>query len=449
MNEAGVNDSKDSGEAQAENTAKQIDLFGAELPSVEQINELAEQVCASQQKSADFGALLDEKATSNSNSLAVGIGMYIIGRLEEAEEKLKKAGKSAEKYLYLARTQRKMTQYNKAIKNLDKAIEANGDKLVISLEKTAAYRGAKELEKAENELKSCANFENISAEYHYQLARILEAKGLYEQAISNYKQACELSPEHKKAMFHLAYRCDLCGEEQAAIDYYKQLATSKPVHVNALFNLAVLYEDNEKFDKASQCIDKIIEYHPNNSKAIALKKDIDSSKTMYYDEENEKKKDKQHQILATPISDFELSVRSRNCLKKMKIFTLGDLLKISEAELLSYKNFGETSLYEIKNILTSKALYLGMSLDDESFNQTTEQNDATPEDQMLLGKTIDDLQLSVRAHKCVQNLSIKTLGELVRRTEAELLGCKNFGVTSLNEIKKSLVDLGLSLRKLE
>jgi DNA-directed RNA polymerase subunit alpha len=71
------------------------------------------------------------------------------------------------------------------------------------------------------------------------------------------------------------------------------------------------------------------------------------------------------------------------------------------------------------------------------------------EDQGLLNKPVDDLQLSVRARKCLQKLNLHSIGELTRTTEAELLGCKNFGVTSLNEIKKALVGLGLSLRSLD
>jgi len=188
------------------------------------------------------------------------------------------------------------------------------------------------------------------------------------------------------------------------------------------------------------------------SRAILFRKDIESSKTMFYDEEKEKKKSRKNQILETPISDFELSVRSRNCLKKMKIDTLGDLLNITEAELLSYKNFGETSLREIKAILDPKGLSLGMALEDKSpeveeANEETE--DEESEVEALRHKSVDDLKLSVRAKKCLQKLNIHTIGELISKTEAELLGCKNFGVTSLNEINKALGDLGLSLRSLE
>ena len=66
-----------------------------------------------------------------------------------------------------------------------------------------------------------------------------------------------------------------------------------------------------------------------------------------------------------------------------------------------------------------------------------------------LNKSVADLELSVRSRKALQRLNINSLGELSSRTEDELLGCKNFGQTSLNEIKQQLAAFGLSLRKLE
>ncbi len=243
----------------------------------------------------------------------------------------------------------------------------------------------------------------------------------------------------------------MSGDEKAAIEYYRQIASHSPVHVNALLNLTVLYEDNGQYDKAAKCVNTVLENHPNHKRAILFSKDIESSKTMFYDEEKEKKKTRKSQILETPISDFELSVRSRNCLKKMKIETLGDLLNISEAELLSYKNFGETSLREIKTILEPKGLSLGMALEEKQLpsGDIPDHGAMADEDEGLRNKPVDDLQLSVRARKCLQKLNLRTIGELTHKTEAELLGCKNFGVTSLNEIKKSLMNLGLSLRSLD
>jgi len=120
-------------------------------------------------------------------------------------------------------------------------------------------------------------------------------------------------------------------------------------------------------------------------------------------------------------------------------------------ELLSYKNFGETSLREIKSILEPKGLILGMALEAEMMPsvEISDQAVAIDEDEGLRNKPVDDLQLSVRARKCLQKLNLRTIGELTNKTEAELLGVKNFGVTSLNEIKKALTNLGLSLRSLD
>ena len=62
----------------------------------------------------------------------------------------------------------------------------------------------------------------------------------------------------------------------------------------------------------------------------------------------------------------------------------------------------------------------------------------SPDEQALLDRPIADLNLSVRARKCMIRLGINTIGELVRRTGDELLECKNFGVTSLNEVREKL-----------
>jgi DNA-directed RNA polymerase subunit alpha len=135
----------------------------------------------------------------------------------------------------------------------------------------------------------------------------------------------------------------------------------------------------------------------------------------------------------------------------MQIRTLGDLLKISEAELLSYKNFGETSLVEIKNMLAMKGLRLGQGLEGQ-FSRVRKQiyeelRGRAPDS--VLNKPISVLDLSVRARKALQLLNIQTIGDLATRTEAELMGVKNFGATSLNEIQAKLTEYGLELRKLE
>jgi DNA-directed RNA polymerase subunit alpha len=62
-----------------------------------------------------------------------------------------------------------------------------------------------------------------------------------------------------------------------------------------------------------------------------------------------------------------------------------------------------------------------------------------------LYRPVDDLELTVRSANCLQNADIKYIGELVQRTEQEMLKTKNFGRKSLNEIKEFLHEMGLSL----
>jgi DNA-directed RNA polymerase subunit alpha len=153
-------------------------------------------------------------------------------------------------------------------------------------------------------------------------------------------------------------------------------------------------------------------------------------------------------VLCLPVSDFELSVRSRNCLQKMGIHTLGDLARTSEEEILASKNFGETSLVEIKDMLSSKGLSLGQIAQPSQAVEAVEAEPVEPsaDEQEVYSMPITELNLSVRARKCTTKLGIMTVGDLVRRTAEDLLECKNFGVTSLNEVREKLSDRGLKLR---
>lgn len=436
-----------------ESTVQSLDvnLFSADLPVLNDIDRLSRFVNSSEANRQGFAAQLEANMLRPSLAAGVGIGLFILGRNAEASEKLSAAKDSKEKFFYLALAFRRLKKFKNAIESLQKCLSLGADTLTISLEKASTYRHALDLEAAEKELKNCSNFENVSADYHYQLGQLQEARGLYSLAADSYKTAVELSPNHQKSLFRLAYRCDLSGNDDAAIDYYRQILSESSLYINALLNLAVLYEDRGDFNKACQCVDNVLKAYPNHKRAILFKKDLESSKTMFYDEEKEKKKDYRAQIVETPISDFELSVRSRNCFKKMNINTLGDLMRITETELLSYKNFGETSLREIKSILESRGLCLGMALEEKqaSLPEGFDAADTVSDSAGAMSKPVDELYLSVRSRKCLAQLNVRTLGDLVRKTEAELLGCKNFGTTSLNEIKQILAGFGLSLRTLD
>jgi DNA-directed RNA polymerase subunit alpha len=62
----------------------------------------------------------------------------------------------------------------------------------------------------------------------------------------------------------------------------------------------------------------------------------------------------------------------------------------------------------------------------------------------VLNRSVEELELSVRSYNCLKNANIQTIGDLVQKTEAEMLRTKNFGRKSLNEIKEILQNLGLS-----
>jgi DNA-directed RNA polymerase subunit alpha len=84
--------------------------------------------------------------------------------------------------------------------------------------------------------------------------------------------------------------------------------------------------------------------------------------------------------------------------------------------------------------------FINFSIDEKD---EYESGDANEEVNWNLYKTIDELDLSVRSHNCLKNANIRYIGELVKRTEGDMLKTKNFGRKSLNEIKILLVNMGL------
>ena len=183
--------------------------------------------------------------------------------------------------------------------------------------------------------------------------------------------------------------------------YDTHLHPYAPVHLNALMNLAVLYEDNNHYDEAHRCLDAVLRTNPNHIRARLYMKDVESARSMYYDDDGDIRGDRRNAVLDIPVTDFELSVRSRNCLKKMSIRSLGDLLKTTEQELLSYKNFGETSLNETAKRCSPKAFASARHPEEAELaraqaNRPAAAENVAPE---ILAKSVADLELSVRSRK--------------------------------------------------
>lgn len=293
--------------------------------------------------------------------------------------------------------------------------------------------------------------DTAAAGAHLQAALAAERAGDRLGAIGELRRAVAADPSNTEALFKLAYLLDLVGEEDEAVALYERICELGPAPVNALMNLAILYEDRGDYARAERCLRQVLDTNPSHERARLYMKDVQASREMRMEDEPDRDMIRRKALLDTPVTDFELSVRARTCLKKMNIRSLGDLLRITEAELMSYKNFGESSLQEIKRMLAAKGLRLGQGLEDAhraARRQIAEQLRGTGRE-AVLAKPVSDLQLSVRSRKALQLLGIETLGDLASHTEAELMGVKNFGATSLMEIKERLAEHGLQLRSLE
>src|SRR3954470_9743873 len=391
----------------------------------------------------------EKGAMTPETHLRLGVGEVLLGRYKAGLEQLSKAGDVGLAHFHRGIALENLQRWDDAAAAFAAAGKAVSDPRSADLHHAGALRRAGKVDEAQQILAGLESLANQSAEYHYQRGSLFAVDGELAQAAVEFEKALQLDRDHTGALFELAYINDLFGNDETAVDYYKRCTMRPPVPLAALINLGVLYEDEMRFREAEQCYRRVLTFDPNHPRARLFFKDCRASKDMYYDEEAERGYTVLKQLLEIPVTDFELSVRSRNCLRKMNIRTLGDLTRTTEAALLASKNFGETSLSEIKEMMTSKNLWLGMALENggqTSASTIDEPESLSPEDRAMLAKPIGDLNLSVRARKCMTKLGIQTVGELVNRSGDEMLECKNFGVTSLNEVRERLVEFNLKLK---
>lgn len=421
--------------------------------TAEDYTELLEQLFATNDAARKFRAILADIVAADpepkgSAALKIGIARYILGKSAEAIAVLDNATDNKDRHYFAGLCYQSMRQYDKAAEEFQRALDRGWDPLEIKILLVECMALGGDVGGAAKSLGKIASKLNENADFFYLKGLIEDLSGDGETAAESYEQARQTNPAHVGATFRLAYYYDLHGEEESAIELYKECVSKPPVYANALLNLSVLYEDAGKYEMAYNCLQRILATNPNHPRARLFLRDIMASKTMYYDEDKVKRIARRNAVLDIPVTDFELSVRARNCLKKMNLRTLGDLVRTSEPELLGYKNFGETSLKEIKEMLTIKGLRLGQALEDGSeLAPPTVEQPATVGNEGVLATPMDQVEFSIRSRRALQNLNLRTLGDLAAKSEAELLGCKNFGQTSLNEVRQRLGDYGLQLRE--
>jgi DNA-directed RNA polymerase subunit alpha len=98
--------------------------------------------------------------------------------------------------------------------------------------------------------------------------------------------------------------------------------------------------------------------------------------------------------------------------------------------------------YAAKILKDQLTIFINFEEESEALAKDDRQEEPLNEN---LFRTVEELELSVRSANCLQNANIHLIGELVQRSEAEMLKTKNFGRKSLKEIKEILAEMGLSL----
>lgn len=386
-----------------------------------------------------------EAEQNPSLNVRAGIGLFLLGQTEKAEKTLRGCKEGIGRY-YLGKALNTLGRYEEAAREYEAAAKAGYQATESTLLAAGCIRKAGRLEDAEKMIRSTGGEGARLAEYSYQMGCVLADRGDSFGAIEYFERAVDMDPNHQRALFALAVQNSRHGDDDEAIQLYERCLSRPPFYLGALLNLGLLYEDRENYAAAQYCFERVLKYDPNNERARLYLKDIEATGDMYYDEDSLKQQQRLEQLLSRPVTDFELSVRSRNCLATMGIDTLGDLTRISEQELLSGKNFGETSLTEVRDLMRQHNLSLGQFQHEKARDPGFDSRDLSPEEQAKLMLPVSELNLSVRSRKCMTRLGISTIGELVTRTPDELLAAKNFGVTSLNEIRDKLGEMGIKLR---
>jgi DNA-directed RNA polymerase subunit alpha len=398
---------------------------------------------------AEFRRVVDEvhrEASSNpSLKVRAGIGYFFLGQPDKSVEALAGCKDGLGRY-YRGQALSTLGKHEEAAKEFDEAIKLGENKVECTLRKAGEVRKQLKLDEAEQIIRSTGSEGARQAEYSYQMGCVMADRGDTYGAIEYFERAVDMDPHHQRALFALALQAARQGNDEEAIQLYERCLSKPPYYQGALLNLGLLYEDKENYAAAQYCFERVLRYDPNNEWALLYLKDIEATSSMYYDEETLKQQQKLEHLLSRPVTDFELSVRSRNCLQGMDIRCLGDLTRITEPDLLAGKNFGETSLKEVRELMALHNLKIGMNVNEKARDAAPDFRDLSPEEQAVLQTPIADLNLSVRSRKCMTRLNITTAGELCQRTPDELMGAKNFGVTSLNEVRAKLAELGMRLR---
>lgn len=307
----------------------------------------------------------------------LGLCFLVLGRIDDALDAFSNVKSKKNVSFFIGKCYQELGKYKEALEYFEQSQnkDVKDNDYCVQIEIASTKRKCGDAKGAKQIIKSILKDNSEDADLHYQLGHCLDDLGENSKAFECYERAVELDPNHAQSLFRMAYNYDLNQMENKAIELYEKCNDLPIKYVNSFLNLGILYDDKGEHEEAIACFNTVLKSDPNNLRAQMFLKDVKMSLNMYYDDSNTKKENKTEDVMSMPISEFELSVRSRNCLEKMSINTLGDLTRVNEMDLLSYKNFGETSLYEIRNVLKQKGLRLGQTLEESPDNKVVIKND--------------------------------------------------------------------------
>lgn len=147
----------------------------------------------------------------------------------------------------------------------------------------------------------------------------------------------------------------------------------------------------------------------------------------------------QGKLLGKSIKVLNLKEPIRMGLISERVFTIGDLVQKTEVDLLRIRGIGRKFLQEVREKLKEHDFSLGMRIKEKEKVETQQKKEDN------LGRSVEELELSIRAVRGLQRAKIDTVRDLVQKSEIDLLRTKNFGRKSLKEIKEVLADMGFVL----
>lgn len=393
-----------------------------------------------------FGAVSRRLSSDNKVETRKAVALWLLGRTRESLEKLSQVRVSRESAVVAALGCLEEGIHSRAEEFISKSRELEGDTPLVLGALAEWHIKCGRPEEGRTVLNRLPKKADEIPDVHYLRGLASDFLGESTAALEHYQKALDLEPTHARSLFRTAFLYDLHGDDSRAFEIYENLRTQRPVHLHTVLNLGLLYEDRGDYRKAISCYQSVLDADPRHPRARLYLSDSKASLNMYYDEDLARKEQKLAHLLATNLAEFQLTVRARNCLDKLGIATLGEMVAKTEDELLETPNFGQASLKEIKELLASRGLHLAAAKNMPVLARDLVRQQAQAEKEGILAKPITDFEWSERIRKAFDKLKIRTLGEVALKTEPEFLSCENFGQTSLKELKKKLSSLGLALK---